>query len=83
MPKITIDLTPSWGEWANIYRRFAQSGERSALQALEKDHARMAAFAAAFCDIHCSLPADLASRAETIYAAELAKQGQQPASSPR
>lgn len=81
--ELTIDLTPSWGEWANVYRRFAQAGERAVLQGMEKDHARMAAFAAAFSDIYASLPADLVNRAETVYVAELAKQGQQPTSSPR
>lgn len=32
----TIDMTPTWGEWANIYRRFAESGEAKAVRELTK-----------------------------------------------
>lgn len=31
----TIDMTPTWGEWANIYRRFVESGEAKAVRELE------------------------------------------------
>ncbi|VFR81107.1 hypothetical protein ISE1_2702 [plant metagenome] len=76
MPKRTIDLTPSWGEWANIYRRFAESGQCNAIKALRKDHARMAAFAAALCAIKHDLPPELSARVDAAYREELAKQGE-------
>ena len=36
----TVDLTPTWGEWGNIYRRFAESGETKAIRHLSEDFAR-------------------------------------------
>ena len=33
----TIDMTPTWGEWANIYRRFAESGEAKAVRELRAE----------------------------------------------
>ncbi len=43
----TIDMTPTWGEWARIYQQLAESGERNALVHLRSDFARMAASAEA------------------------------------
>ncbi len=39
MPTV-IDMTPTWGEWGAIYRRFAETGQTRAVAALAKDHAR-------------------------------------------
>lgn len=36
----TIDITPTWGEWANLYRRLAESGEANAIRELRQDFAR-------------------------------------------
>jgi hypothetical protein len=38
-----IDITPTWGEWGNVYRRFSESGERKACKALAQDFARACA----------------------------------------
>ena len=38
----TIDITPSWREWSNVYTSFAASGETGAVICLRDDLLRMA-----------------------------------------
>ena len=41
----TIDITPSWAEWAMIYARFAEGGERTVCKGLRPDLERMGCLA--------------------------------------
>lgn len=71
----TIDLTPTWGEWGNIYARLAESGERNAVKALRQDLARAMASCQALQAIKATLnDAQLAVVAKTLTE-ELTKQG--------
>lgn len=70
-----FDLTPTWGEWGVIYRRFAESREVRALKPLGPDLAKAMAAAQALQDIMGTLTdAQQASVAKTMVA-ELTKQG--------
>lgn len=71
----TIDMTPTWGEWGNIYRRFAESGECEAVRQLRADHARMCAAAQALRNVMDTFDgAQMAITSQTM-ADELAKAG--------
>lgn len=76
----TIDLTPTWvtptwGEWANIYRRFAESGETIALKHLAPDLARMAASCEALKQISSTLTDAQNKVVADTMVTELTKQG--------
>lgn len=71
----TIDITPTWGEWARIYSRLAESGEGRACRELRADLARMAASCEALKAIRAELPEELKARVAVIMAAELGKLG--------
>lgn len=71
----TIDLTPTWGEWANIYRRFAESGETIAIKHLAPDLARMAASCEALKKISSTLTDEQQKVVAETMTAELTKQG--------
>lgn len=71
----TIDLTPTWGEWANIYRRFAESGEAAALKHLAPDLARMAASCEALKQISSTLTDEQQKVVSNTITTELTKQG--------
>lgn len=71
----TIDLTPTWGEWANIYSRLAECGEMEAVRQLRADLARACAAAQALQAIQTKLPADLNETACQIVEQEMKKQG--------
>jgi crotonobetainyl-CoA:carnitine CoA-transferase CaiB-like acyl-CoA transferase len=71
----TIDITPTWGEWATIYARFAESGERKACKALREDLARAMAAAQALRSINSTLNDEQARTVSAVIAAELSKQG--------
>lgn len=71
----TIDLTPTWGEWANVYRRFAESGEAAALKHLAPDLARMAASCEALKQISSTLTDAQNKVVADTMVAELTKQG--------
>lgn len=71
----TIDVTPTWGEWANLYRRLAESGEANAIRELRQDFARAFAAAQALQTIQSRLPDDLNELACKIVADEMKKQG--------
>ncbi|WP_025135237.1 hypothetical protein [Achromobacter sp. DH1f] len=71
----TIDVTPTWGEWANMYATFAASGERKVCKGLRADLAKMAAAAQALNEIRAELPEHLQDRASRCLVAELQKQG--------
>ncbi|WP_313465319.1 hypothetical protein [Achromobacter sp.] len=71
----TIDITPTWGEWANVYASLAASGEGAACKALRADLAKMAAAAQALKDIRADLPEHLQDRVSHCLGAELGKQG--------
>jgi hypothetical protein len=51
----TIDITPTWSEWGNIYRRFAESGETNVTRGLAKDVKNVFAMAQGFVAIESSL----------------------------
>lgn len=71
----TIDVTPTWGEWSNIFYRFAISGERKIVESLHPDMALAFSAAEAFKIIQRILPAELSAQAEAVLRAEMAKQG--------
>lgn len=71
----TIDMTPTWGEWANIYGRLAECGEVKAVRPLRPDLARACAAAQALQAIQSKLPDDLNELACKIVAEEMKKQG--------
>jgi hypothetical protein len=71
----TIDITPTWGEWANIYRLFAESGETRAVRELRADFAKAMAAAAALNAIHANLTDEQAATVSKVIGAELSKQG--------
>lgn len=70
-----IDLTPSWGEWGNIFYRFALSGERNAVKTLHPDMARAFAFAEAFKFLQPSLTKEQLLQATATIEDEMQKQG--------
>ncbi len=71
----TNDLTPTWGEWGNIFWRFAECGETKALQQLRKDFARAMAACQAFKVIEGALVEDQRAMANAVFEEELVKQG--------
>lgn len=70
-----IDLTPTWGEWGNIFYQMALSGKRSSLEALHPDMAKAFAAAAAFVAIKDSLTDEQRIQANSVLEAEMRKQG--------
>jgi len=70
-----IDLTPSWGEWGNLFYQFVLSGERAALEKLHSDMAKAFAIAEAFKEIQDSLSREQFLKAKAVMEAELRKQG--------
>ena len=70
-----IDLTPTWGEWGNLYTRFAESGETAAVAPLRRDAARCFASTEALKAIVDDLPEELRARLEAVYTVEMSKQG--------
>lgn len=70
-----IDLTPTWGEWANIYRLFAESGETAAIKHLAPDLARMAALCEALKRISSTLTDEQQKVVTDTMTSELTKQG--------
>lgn len=71
----TIDLTPSWGEWGNVYRRFAESGEVAAIRHLAPDFARAMSACQALQDIMPSLTDEQQDVVSKMLTRELGKQG--------
>jgi hypothetical protein len=72
---VTIDVTPTWGEVGNMYKRFAETGEGNAARAMHADLAKAFAFAEAFRVILPQLPGELREAAKDIVRVELRKQG--------
>lgn len=70
-----IDITPSWGEWGNMFYCFALSGERAAVESLHPDMAKALSAAEAFRTIQDCLNAEQLSRAKDVMDAEMRKQG--------
>ena len=66
----TVDLTPTWGEWGNMLRRFVQSNEQKAIHTLWPDAAKCFAIAQACVKLDLLTP-----EAQEIIKVELAKQG--------
>lgn len=71
----TIDFTPTWGEWANMYRRFAENSQGNACRELRPDFANAMAAAQALKEIRATLTAEQAESVSKTIAAELKKQG--------
>lgn len=71
----TINITPTWGEWGNVYRRFAESGERKAIVALREDFARAMASTQALQSILHTLTDEQQTIVSRTMTDELSKQG--------
>ena len=74
-PVTTVDITPTWGEWGRIYRRYAESGERLAIKQLAKDFARAMSACEALKAINSSLTPEQRAQVDLTIKVELAKQG--------
>lgn len=70
-----IDITPTWGEWGNIFFLFASKGETKPVKTLHHDFARCMAMTQAFAAIKPSLTGEQAAAADSAYYAEMKKQG--------
>ena len=70
-----IDMTPTWGEWGNLFYQFALLGEEAVLKNMHPDMAKAFAFAEAFKAINASLSHEQILKAEAVIEAELQKQG--------
>ena len=70
-----IDLTHTWGEWGNIYRRLAESGETKAVRELRSEFVKAMAAAAALNAIRSSFSDEQAQIVSKTLVAELGKQG--------
>lgn len=68
-------MTPTWGEWGNIFRRLAESGETNAIIHLRPDFARAMASCEALNKIRSTLTDEQQKIVSEVIAAELAKQG--------
>jgi len=73
--RVTIDITPTWGEWGNVYRRLAESGETNAIRHLREDYARAMAAAQALQNIRATLTDEQHAVVAKTLADELTKQG--------
>ena len=72
----TIDLTPTWGEWGNIYRSIAErSDQGKALKHLAPDLARALASCQALNAIRGTLTPEQQETVARVLAEELLKQG--------
>lgn len=71
---MTVDLTPSWGEFGLLYARFAESGERDAVAKLRLDLARAMAAAQALLELGDSLTPAQCRLREEVMRREMAKQ---------
>jgi len=74
MPE-TIDLTPTWGEWGNVFYPHVSFTERLYQKNLRLDLARALAAAQAFSAVQASLDKKQAVIANTVLRAEMEKQG--------
>lgn len=73
-----IDMTPTWGEWGNIYRRLAEGGAGAALPPLARDFAKAMAACEALQTLNKSdrpLTAEQNSMVRQAMVAEMSKQG--------
>lgn len=70
-----IDLTPSWGQWGNVYRHFAEAGQREALRELHPDFAKAMAMASAYAAISSTLTAEQREIAARVHRTEMARAG--------
>lgn len=69
----TSSTTPTWGEFALVYSRLAESGDRSACLALRQELAKAAAAAQALKEIAKDLPEHLSKRVDEIYSREASR----------
>lgn len=74
----SIDLTPTWGEIGNLYRRLAETGEVAAITRMASEFAKAMAAAQALTDLLPSLTDDQTARMKQTIVAELTKQGFPP-----
>lgn len=72
---VTVDITPTWGEFGRIYASFAESGERKACRALRPDMARAMAAAQALRELRNTLMDSQQAVMARVMAAELGKAG--------
>ena len=72
---MVIDLTPTWGEFGNIYIRLAETGERKACGHLKKDAQNAFAAAAAYSTIAKLFTPEQLILAAQVVNEELVKMG--------
>lgn len=72
----TIDMTPTWGEWGNVFLRFVESSELKAAKTLFPDAKKAFAAAQALQSIMETLTPEQHEQVRTTMATELAKQGE-------
>jgi hypothetical protein len=70
-----IDLTPTWGEWGNLFYLYAVHGERNHLDSMHPDFAKAFSAAQAFTAIRDSLTDEQKKMANLILRTEMVKQG--------
>ncbi len=70
-----IDMTPTWGEWGNLFYQFALLGEEAVLENMHPDMAKAFAFAEAFKAINASLSRKQTRKVRAVLETELHKQG--------
>ncbi len=71
----TIDFTPTWGEWGNLFYRFALCGEQDVLKKMHPDMAKAFALTEAFKAVLTSLSPEQILKAEAVIEVEMQKQG--------
>ena len=72
----TINLTPTWGEWGNIYRNIAESSDQGkVLKQLAPDLARALASCQALNAIRGTLTPEQEATVARVLTEELTKQG--------
>lgn len=70
-----IDLTPTWGEWGNLFYLFASKGEVKQVEILHRDFALAMSAAAALNSITSDLTENQQKVVSAALAAEMKKQG--------
>lgn len=70
----TVDITPTWGEIANLLWRLIQSNEQKALQHAHSEFARAFAMAEALSQLHPTLTEEQHKLVQEILETELRKQ---------
>ncbi|WP_034637680.1 hypothetical protein, partial [Desulfovibrio cuneatus] len=71
----TIDLTPTWGEWGNVFFVLAASGDEKTIHPLRRDLAYALSAAEALKSISNTLTIDQRNQMDATLRVEMQKQG--------